>query len=82
MRTFQDETGATWVAGVRERAGDDYKGRFCLVMAQEGGRPGDEVGLDDVCWNSEKTAKRTLLTMSDTELKRRLRSAAGRGVLL
>jgi hypothetical protein len=78
MRTFQDETGATWVASVRKRKDDDYKGRFCFVMAQEGGESSREVGLEDVCWNSEKTARRTLLTMSETELRRRLRSAAGR----
>lgn len=78
MRTFQDEKGATWVASVRVRDDDDYKGRFRLVMAPEGGSSRGEVELEDVCWNSEKTARRTLLTMSAAELKRRLRSALGR----
>jgi hypothetical protein len=78
MRTFQDETGANWTASVRERAGDDYKGRFLFVMALEGASSGGEVELEDVRWNSEKTARRTLLTMSETELRRRLRSATGR----
>jgi len=81
MRNFIDETGAPWVASVRELDGEDYKGRFWLVLNPEGsGTESDEVELIDVRWNSLKTAKRTLLTMSETELRRRLRSAAGRSV--
>ena len=38
----------------------------------------DEVSLDDVRWNSERSAARTLETMSVVELRRRLRSARGR----
>jgi len=37
MRDFQDEYGATWVASVRERSEDDYKGRYWFVMIPEGG---------------------------------------------
>jgi hypothetical protein len=80
MRTFQDDSGATWVASVKERLGDDYKGRFHLVMEAEGSSPDGKVELEDVRWNSEKTAKRTLMTMSVKELRRRLRWAVGRGV--
>lgn len=81
MRTFLDDTGASWVASVREREGDDYKGRYSLVLMPEDaeGRSGD-VELFDVRWNSLKTAKRTIHTMSEKELRRRLTSAAGRGV--
>ena len=79
MRTFQDKEGATWVASVRERIGDDYKGRFGFVMSPEAGGPEDEVELSDVRWNSLKTAERTLKTMAETELKRRHRWAVGRG---
>ena len=79
MRSFQDDAGASWVATVREREGDNYKGRFWFVLTPENsGSRTDEVELTDVRWNSLKTAKRTLLTMSDSELRRRLRSAAGR----
>lgn len=81
MRTFQDEQGATWVASVRERPGDDYKGRYGLVMFREGENPeGDGVELSDVRWNSLMTAERTLETMSTAELRRRLRWALGRTV--
>ncbi len=78
MRRFRDDLDAPWVAFVRERAGDDYKGRFWFVMVPEEGADKDEVELIDVRWNSRKTAERTLGTMSDWELKRRLRSALGR----
>jgi hypothetical protein len=74
MRQFEDEAGLEWTADVTEASGVDYKGRFHLVM-----RAGDdEVFLDDVRWNSERSAARTLETMSVVELRRRLRSARGR----
>lgn len=80
MRQFKDESGRVWDAQVQERPGDDYKGRFVLVMTGE-----DEAGengfpLEDVRWNSLKTAERTLRTMSEKELRRRLRIALGRGL--
>jgi hypothetical protein len=77
MREFNDEEGRSWTAGIAEREGLDYKGRFHLIFrptAQED----PTVGLEDVRWNSEKTALRTLETMSGVELRRRLRSARGR----
>jgi hypothetical protein len=78
MRRFRDDSGTLWVAYVKERAGDDYKGRFWFVMVPDGGAEREEVELTDVRWNSKKTAERTLGTMSDWELRRRLRSALGR----
>ncbi|MDE2773499.1 MAG: hypothetical protein OXI46_07315 [Gemmatimonadota bacterium] len=77
MREFVDGSGAAWMAGVRERPGPDYKGRYFLFLEPGGG--GDGLALLDVRWNSERTARRTLETMSDVELRRRLRSALGRG---
>ena len=78
MRTFQDDGGQIWVASVRERPGYDYKGRYWLVMAPEGAGPEEGVELTDVRWNSQRTAQRTLETMSDEELRRRQRSASAR----
>lgn len=77
MREFVDGSGAAWMAGVRERPGPDYKGRYFLFLEPGGG--GGGLALLDVRWNSERTARRTLETMSDVELRRRLRSALGRG---
>ena len=76
MRTFQDADGTTWNASVRERPGPDYKGRFYWTLEPEDG--GEPIDLLDIRWNSERTARRTLETMSEVELRRRLRQAVGR----
>lgn len=76
MREFDDPEGRRWIASVEERKGPDYKGAFHLVMRPADG--GDPVDLEDVRWNSARTARRTLDTMSLVELRRRLRAAAGR----
>ena len=78
MRTFQDESGQTWIATVRERPGHDYKGRYSFVFTPEGQEEGEPIELADVRWNSLKTAQRTLAPTADVELRRRLRSARGR----
>jgi hypothetical protein len=77
MKHFSDSEGRGWTADVAEREGADYKGRFFFVLRPSGDE-GGEVALTDVRWNSERTARRSLETMSDVELRRRLRSARGR----
>lgn len=76
MREFSDTDGVTWIASVSEEAGTDYKGRFVLVLTSDSGL---SFSLSDVRWNTERTATRTLRSMSEVELRRRLRSAVGRG---
>jgi hypothetical protein len=61
-----------------DRQGADYKGRYFLVIEPVGGPLGESHALHDVRWNSERTAARTLASMSSVELRRRLRSALGR----
>jgi len=78
MRKFEDAEGRAWTAAVRERQGPDYKGRYYFWLEPADG--GEAVALLDVRWNSERTARRTLATMSEVELRRRLRSALGRAV--
>ena len=78
MRDFTDTAGRSWLAAIREEAGTDYKGRFYLVLSPRDASGGDALPLEDVRWNSERTARRTLETMSEVELRRRLRSALGR----
>jgi hypothetical protein len=75
MREFTDRDGAAWTATVRSADGPDYKGRHYFVLRAA---DAEEVELADVRWNSERTARRTLDTMSLAELRRRLRSAVGR----
>lgn len=77
-RTFADGSGRTWNASVRERAGVDYKGRFHFFVWPVDGDVSEGVALEDVRWNTERTARRTLETMSGVELRRRLRQAVGR----
>ena len=78
MREFTDADGRSWIASAAEEEGTDYKGRFHLVLSPAD--TDDVVELRDVRWNSERSARRTLRTMSVVELRRRLRSAEGRGV--
>ena len=78
MRRFRDHEGNGWVASVAREEGGDYKGRFYFVVDGEGEGEGRRVSLTDVRWNSSRTAERTLSTMSEVELRRRLRSALGR----
>lgn len=77
MKEFTDADGRTWIASVDEEMSPDYKGRFHLVMKPVEGE--GSLPLRDVRWNSERTARRTIETMSEVELRRRLRVARGRG---
>jgi hypothetical protein len=79
MREFQDGDGRRWKAGVAIREGEDFKGRYFFKVRPSDAAEGPEVALGDVRWNSERTARRTLETMSEVELRRRLRQALGRG---
>ena len=79
MREFTDSEGRNWSAFAVTAGGTDYKGRLHLVLRPTDGGRGGDVELRDVRWNSARTARRSLETMSVLELRRRLRSAAGRG---
>ena len=76
MRTFEDQSGSAWTADVHTEDSPDYKGRYFFVFK---GGDGRSYALQDVRWNSERTAQRTLDTMAEAELKRRLRTAMARG---
>lgn len=76
MHEFIDDAGATWTAAVVEQSGPDYKGRFVLQMrSADGART---FTLPEVAWNSVHSAQRTLETMSQFELRRRLRTGLKR----
>ena len=77
MREFTDAEGRSWTATAATEESTDYKGRYHLVIEAD---DGERVELTDVRWNSERSARRTLDSMSVVELRRRLRSASGRGV--
>ena len=75
---FTDDEGQLWRAYALADATGDYKGRYFLAFRMESETEADELPLPEVRWNSADTAERTLQTMSEVELRRRLRSAAGR----
>jgi hypothetical protein len=71
MKQFSDETGAAWVASAREEDTPRHHGRWFLVFH----RAGDDAAvaaMPEVRWQTRATAERTLQTMSDFELRRRL----------
>lgn len=76
MKEFTDGEGRRWIASAEEEVSTDYKGRYYMVMKPADG--GRTLPLRDVRWNSERTARRTIETMSEVELRRRLRVARGR----
>ncbi|HUF76541.1 MAG TPA: hypothetical protein VMM35_09700 [Longimicrobiales bacterium] len=78
MREFTDAAGRTWIGSYREEEGPDDKGRVFMVLEPAERSTGEPLELREVRWNSERTARRTLQTMSPFELRRRLRSALGR----
>ena len=78
MKEFTDGEGRRWTATAEEEESTDYKGRYHMVFEPDDG--GEPLPLRDVRWNSERTARRTIETMSTVELRRRLRVARGRSV--
>lgn len=77
MKEFTDAEGRRWIASAEREESPDYKGRYYMVMEPADG--GRALPLRDIRWNSERTARRTIETMSEVELRRRLRVARGRG---
>ncbi len=77
MKTFTDDQGREWVATAREEATPRHHGRWYLVL-HPAGRDEDVLTVPEVRWQTEATARRTLETMSEFELRRRLRLGMGR----
>ena len=71
MRKFHDDRGNEWLADVREEATPRHHGRFVLVLRPAEG--GDvELPVPEVRWQTAASAARTLETMAEFELRRRL----------
>lgn len=77
MRSFSDEMGRGWIATAHEEMTPRHHGRWHLVLHPEGA-PSETLMLPEVRWQTRETAERTIRTMSETELRRRLRIARGR----
>ncbi|HEX7117488.1 MAG TPA: hypothetical protein VF212_01790 [Longimicrobiales bacterium] len=77
MRNFKDESGQEWVATAHEEETPRHHGRWVLVFHPAGATE-SVLPLPEVRWQSRATAERTVKTMSETELRRRLHTARGR----
>lgn len=77
MKSFTAEDGREWVATAREEDTPRHHGRWYLVL-HPADRDEQDLALPEVRWKTRHTAERTLKTMSDFELQRRLRMAARR----
>jgi hypothetical protein len=77
MKTFEDDKGRSWVASAREEDTPRHHGRWYLVF-HPAGDDAQPLAMLDVRWQTAETAARTLNTMSDFELRRRLNIMLGR----
>lgn len=77
MKNFTDSEGRDWVATALEEETPRHHGRWYLVIRPADG-DGPELMLPEVRWQSRHTAERTVQSMSDFELRRRLRMASRR----
>jgi hypothetical protein len=80
MRQFADAAGAAWVASAREEHTPRHHGRWFLVF-----HPVDDdasiMSMPEVRWQTRATAERTLRSMSEFELRRRLHVLRERALL-
>jgi hypothetical protein len=77
MKTFTDENGQTWVATATREDTERHHGIWYLIFHPEGDLK-RRLDVGEVRWQTRATAERTLRTMSDFELRRRLQSAIAR----
>jgi len=71
MKTFADQAGRLWTATAREESTPRHHGRWHLIFQPADGA-GPAMSMPEVRWQSRRSAERTLQTMSETELRRRL----------
>lgn len=71
MKQFVDEQGEAWVASAREENTPRHHGRWFLVFHPTADADALLV-MPEVRWQTRPTAERTLRSMSDFELRRRL----------
>ncbi len=77
MKTFMGEDGRAWTATALEEDTPRHHGRWYLALHPEDS-PERPLAVPEIRWKTRATAKRTLHSMSDFELRRRLRIAARR----
>lgn len=78
MRSFTDQAGQGWIAIAREEETPRHHGRWYLLFKSEGTGAAPEFPLTEIRWQTRETAERTIRTMSEKELNRRLAVALAR----
>ena len=78
MRSVTDEQGRTWIATATEEQTPRHHGRWYMVFRGEDGSP--ELPLPEARWQTHESADRTIATMSEFDLRQRLRSAIDRAL--
>lgn len=71
MKTFLDQHGTAWVATVQEEQTPRHHGRWYLVFHHESDVE-RMLPMPEVRWQTRDSAERTLCTMSEFELRRRI----------
>jgi hypothetical protein len=71
MREFSDENRERWVASAREEQTPRHHGRWYLIFHPAAAED-RALAMPEVRWQTRETAARTLDTMSEFELRRRL----------
>jgi hypothetical protein len=77
MRKFKDEAGQNWIALPTHEESVRHHGTWYLVFRSEA-TPAKKLDVPEIRWQTAATAERTLQTMSEFELQRRLHSAVAR----
>jgi hypothetical protein len=78
MRSFTDQAGRGWIATAREEETTRHHGRWHLHFHADTAAATPELAIPEIRWQNRETAQRTILTMSDKELRRRLEIALAR----
>jgi hypothetical protein len=77
VRTFTDGQQERWIATARHEDTPRHHGRWYLVFHPEG-EPDLMYPMSEVRWQTQQSAERTIRTMSEFELRRRLKSVLAR----
>jgi len=77
MRNFPDDQGREWTATAREEMTPRHHGRWYLAF-HPAADPAALIPLPEIRWQTRQSAERTIRTMSEFELLRRLLAARAR----
>lgn len=78
MRSFSDTMGREWIANAREEETPRHHGRWFMTFQLASAVSPAEFALPEIQWQNRGTAERTIRTMSEGELRRRLEVARAR----